>query len=170
MGSEMCIRDSARSGQVYQFSVGVKLEILFPNRSTVDFESNTASIIAKLQYGDVGFMFTGDSPKQIENYLVHTYGSGLESEVLKLGHHGSDTSTSEPFLKATGPEIAVVSAGKNNRYGHPNKAVLARLETEKIKVIGTPAFGDISFYSDGAGLWFETENPQPTQDYQKNLK
>ena len=154
----------ARSGQVYQFSDGVKLEILFPDRSAADFESNTASIIAKLQYGEIGFMFTGDSPKQIEDYLVQTYGdSRLESEMLKLGHHGSDTSTSRPFLKATRPEIAVVSAGKNNRYGHPSEAVLDRLKEEEITVLDTASLGDITFYSDGDRLWLETENSQLTQ-------
>ena len=130
---------------------------MFPEQDPEPLESNAASIIAQLQYGEIGFMFTGDSPQNIENYLAESHGASLESEVLKLGHHGSDTSTSPLFLDTVEPEIAVASVGEDNRYGHPSPAVLERLKDRGIQTLDTASSGDITFYSDGRQVWFETD-------------
>jgi competence protein ComEC len=144
----------ARSGQVFQLGDSVTLTILSPAADPSLLESNTASIVAKLQYGDVGFMLTGDAPIGIEEYLVRTYGKTLESEVLKLGHHGSKTSTSRVFLSAVAPEYAVVSAGRDNSYGHPHAEVVASVIDFGSQLKETKN-GRVTFVSDGKAIWQE---------------
>lgn len=121
-------------------SVGLKIkndkdifEILFPDISVKDFETNTASVVAKVFSQDKIYLLTGDSPQSIEKYLVYRFGDYLKSDVLKLGHHGSKTSSSENFLEAVNPQVAIISAGKDNAYGHPHKEVLDLLDDLGIK-------------------------------------
>lgn len=142
----------ARRGQRYDLGGGVVLEILFPDIDTTDMESNTSSIVAILIYGDTAFIFTGDSPKSIEEYLVLVEGEYLESDVLKVGHHGSRTSTAEDFLAEVQPTYAVVSAGKDNSYGHPHVEVTDLLFNYGVETISTAEVGNITFWSDGKGV------------------
>lgn len=128
---------------------GIYLSILFPNQDVSGWDKNDASIVAKLIYGDTSFLLTGDSPKGIENYLVYTDGPYLKTDVLKLGHHGSKTSSGEEFLQAAAPLYAVISAGENNSYGHPHKEVIDRLEKLNIPHLATYEEGTITFQSDG---------------------
>ena len=128
------------------------IDILFPDRDTDEWETNTASIVAKLVYGNNSFLLTGDSPTAIENYLSMIDGRNLKSDVLKAGHHGSRTSTSESFANLVSPEYAVISAGKNNQYGHPHKEVLDILEKIKSVILKTYENGTISFSSDGEAV------------------
>lgn len=127
------------------------LEVLFPVGDVSNFETNTASVVLKLIYKGKSFLFTGDSPQSIEKYLVKTLGERLNVDVLKLGHHGSRTSSSELFLGFTSPEYAVASVGKNNRYGHPHKEVLDLLKKLGINLLRTDKQGTIIFKSDGTG-------------------
>lgn len=131
---------------------GVYLDILFPDRNVDGVEANTASIVTKLVYGDTSFLFTGDSPKSIEKYLGGVNGAELNVDVLKLGHHGSKTSTSKEFLVCTTPQYAIISAGEDNKYGHPHIEVLNLLEEFGIKNIKTADGGMIIFESDGKEL------------------
>lgn len=149
--------DIARRGQVYDLGAGVKLSILFPDRDMSEAESNASSIVARLSYGDIDFLFTGDSPKGVEEYLVLVEGENLASEVLKVGHHGSRTSTSELFLDEVQPEYAVISAGKDNRYGHPHVKVTDLLFNKRVKMFSTAESGRITFYTDGFNLDYQTE-------------
>ncbi len=146
----------ARRGQVFDLGQGdtgrVELHVLFPDRDVNDVESNTGSIVARLVYGDTSVMLTGDSPKSIERYLVNLDGKALHSDILKLGHHGSKTSTTESFLGYVNPQWAIVSAGKDNSYGHPHKSVVDTVERFGIKIKNTAESGSISFESDGR-LW-----------------
>ena len=142
----------ARRGDVVDLGDGVVMEILFPDRNTEGFDPNVASIIAKVSYGDTSFLLTGDSPAAIEEYLVSLDGSGLDVDVLKLGHHGSKTSSGEMMLGAAGPRYAVISAGENNRYGHPHKEVLERLDQFGIPYLETSENGAIVFESDGTDI------------------
>ena len=98
-------------------------------------------------------MLTGDAPSSVERYLAATYGSLLESEVLKLGHHGSKNSSSDEFLAAVNPKYAVVSAGKNNTYGHPSPEAVARVKSHNIPIVSTIDQGRITFASDGHTVW-----------------
>lgn len=142
----------ARAGERIILDDGVVVEILFPNRNASGWETNTASIVARLSYGDKSFVFTGDSPQSVEKYLVGKNGGALKSTVLKLGHHGSRTSSSKVFLSAVGPEYAVISAGKDNKYGHPHKEVTELLAELKIPSISTAEQGTIIFKTDGSNL------------------
>ncbi len=139
----------ARRGQRYDLGGGVTLEILFPDTDPTDMESNTASIVARLTYGDIAFMLTGDAPKAIEEYLVLVEGEHLGSDVLKVGHHGSRTSTSEMFLDEVAPTYAVISAGKDNSYGHPHVEVTDMLFNAGIITLSTAEQGRVIFWSDG---------------------
>jgi len=145
----------ARRGMIFDLGEGVVLEILFPDRNPAELESNTASIVSRLVYGETEFLFTGDSPKSIEEYLVSISGSGLESDVLKVGHHGSKTSTAETFVSAVDPDFAIVSAGKDNRYGHPHAEVLGILDAYTIETKNTADVGSISVVSDGQEIFLK---------------
>ena len=92
---------------------------------------------------------TGDAPASIETYRASRYGEALQSDVLKLGHHGSKTSSAELWLGYVDPEYAVISAGCDNSYGHPHQEVLDRLERFGIKKVSTCGEGTIVFESDG---------------------
>lgn len=142
----------ARRGMSLNLGDGARLNILFPDRDTDGWETNTSSIVAKLAYGDTSFLLTGDSPLAIEKYLSMIDGRNLKSDVLKAGHHGSRTSTSESFASLVSPEYAVISAGKDNRYGHPHKEVLDILEKTKATILKTYEQGTISFISDGEAV------------------
>lgn len=139
----------ARRGQTFDLGGGVQLEILFPDVDTTSMESNTASIVARLVYGTTAFMLTGDSPKSIEEYLVLVEGEHLQSDVLKVGHHGSRTSTSELFLAEVDPAYAVISAGRDNSYGHPHLEVTDALFNYGVEAFNTADEGQVVFWSDG---------------------
>lgn len=142
----------ARAGQTLQLGASTTLTILSPAYDPTELNSNAGSIVARLSYGDIDFMLTGDIPQGVESYLVGTQASALEAEVLKLSHHGSDTSSASDFLAAVDPLYAVVSAGANNRYNHPHPAVLERVAATQADVVSTQS-GDIHFYTDGTQLW-----------------
>lgn len=139
----------ARRGMVVNFGDGVKLQILFPNQDVSKWETNRASIVARLVYGDTSFLLTGDSPTQIENVLINLDPRILDADVLKAGHHGSHTSTSLTYAEAVSPEYALISVGKDNPYGHPHKEVLDILEKVGSKILSTAERGTIKFETDG---------------------
>ena len=144
----------ARRGMSLNLGDGARLNILFPDRNTDGWETNTASIVAKLVYGNTSFLLSGDSPIAIEKYLSMIDGKNLKSDVLKAGHHGSRTSTSESFANLVSPEYAVISAGKDNRYGHPHKEVLDILGKIKSVILKTYELGTITFNLDGEVIRF----------------
>lgn len=142
----------ARRGMVINFGDGVKLQILFPNQDVSRWETNDASIVAKLVYGDRSFLLTGDSPIKTENILLKLNSVILDSDVLKAGHHGSRTSTSLAYAEAISPDYTVISAGKDNSYGHPHKEVLDILASVGAKIVSTIDSGTIKFETDGKTL------------------
>ena len=151
--SEGARRVVAQAGQTVQLGASTTVYLLSPLGNTRDWETNTASVVVVVKYGETEFMLTGDAPETIEKYLVNQHGTTLQSEVLKLGHHGSKTSSSEEFLKMVNPDYAIVSAGKDNRYGHPHQEVVERVLREDIKLINTAERGTIIFESDGEKVW-----------------
>ncbi len=142
----------ARRGQIVTLDASTTLEILFPENNPKDMESNASSIVLRLTYGESSFLFTGDSPKRIEEYLVLAEGEYLKSDVLKIGHHGSRTSTSEIFLDEVHPTYAVISAGRDNSYGHPHVEVTDTLFNAGVRILNTAEVGRITFVSDGEGI------------------
>jgi competence protein ComEC len=149
----------ARRGQVFDFGYGsagsTTLTILFPDRDPTNLETNVSSIIARLAYGDTSYLLTGDSPNEIEEYLVSLSSTTLKSTVLKAGHHGSKTSSAEAFVTAVDPTYAIISAGKDNSYGHPHKEVTDRLKAHNVIQKNTADEGSIFSVSDGNQVWFE---------------
>ncbi len=142
----------AQRGMSIVLDEGVVLTILFPDRNVSGLTTNDGSIVARLTYGLTSVMFTGDTTQKIEEYLVHLDGNYLDSDVLKVAHHGSKTSTSELFLAAVLPSVAVVSAGKDNRYGHPHAAVTGTLKSRSIPFLNTANDGTVIFVSDGRSV------------------
>ena len=136
-------------GDVMHLDEGVYLLTLFPLVEHQPSDLNDSSTVFKLIYGETSFMLTGDTGTSIEKYLAGIDGQLLDSDVLKIGHHGSDTSSSEVFLSAVSPDVAVISAGADNSYGHPHKSVLNRLSLLEIETVCTCDEGDIQFRSNG---------------------
>lgn len=103
-------------------------------------------------------LFLGDAEKNVEARLISAFRDSnpviLDSDILKVGHHGSKTSTSEEFLAAVSPEVAIISAGRKNRYGHPHQDVLDRLKEFGIEVMRTDRDGDIRLASNGLEYQF----------------
>lgn len=114
---------------------------------------NTGSIVLKLTFGSKKFLFTGDAQASNEKAMINKK-YDLSADVLKVGHHGSRTSTSQEFLDAVNPEYAVISAGKGNDYGHPHKPTMERLKAKKVKVYRTDESGTIICTSDGKNISF----------------
>ena len=139
-----------RSGEriILDRKSGVVIDILFPDQNTENWETNEASAVVLVSYGETKFLQTGDAPIEVEEFLVDLYGDQLRSQVLKLGHHGSNTSSSEKFLETVQPEYAIISAGVGNRYGHPHDEVIERVESMDIQILETAIMGTIVCQSD----------------------
>lgn len=114
---------------------------------------NTYSIVLKITFGNTKFLFTGDAQSSNEEAMINR-GYDLTADVLKVGHHGSHTSTSQEFLNKVKPEYAVISVGKGNDYGHPHKQTMDRLKAAGIKVYRTDENGTVVCTSDGSKISF----------------
>ncbi|HEY4476620.1 MAG TPA: ComEC/Rec2 family competence protein [Candidatus Paceibacterota bacterium] len=142
----------ARRGMRLELDENLRLEILFPDQDTTGWETNTASIVARLIYGETSFLLTGDSPLKIEKYLLSLDVQSLQSDVLKAGHHGSRTSTALEYAAAVDPDYVIISAGLKNRYGHPHQEVLDIFNRLGTVILRTDQWGTIIFRSDGRTL------------------
>ncbi|WP_409969856.1 ComEC/Rec2 family competence protein [Bengtsoniella intestinalis] len=129
------------------------IDILAVNSDT---DANNTSIVLKITYGETSFLFTGDAEYEAEQVLLNS-GTDLSSTVLKVGHHGSDTSTSYLFLREIMPQYAVISCGEGNSYGHPTDAVLSRLRDADVTLYRTDLQGDIICTSDGQTVTVTTD-------------
>lgn len=145
-------REIITSPEIITFGSGAEFDILFPTQDTAGWETNDASIVGKLVYGENSFLFTGDSPQKMEKYLVGKYGNFLDSDVLKVGHHGSKNSNSELFIGTVSPTYSVISVGLNNRYGHPSPEALAILKQFGSQILETIGQGMAELKSDGQNL------------------
>lgn len=136
-------------GDVVQLPGEAYLLTLFPPAKHSPDDTNDSSLIFKLLYGETSWIFTGDSPAAIEQYLARSDGKLLGADVLKVGHHGSDTSSSNIFLSAVSPRVAVISAGADNPHGHPTETVLNRLQDTGADIFCTCKSGSIKLSTDG---------------------
>lgn len=109
-----------------------------------DTGPNDTSIVVKMTYGDVDILLTGDAEEAEELYLVNKYNQALDVEILKAGHHGSNTSSILPFVEATSPDYVIFSAGEENNFGHPSLRVIRRFERQGAEIFRTDIQGDIS--------------------------
>ncbi|MFL5481074.1 MAG: DNA internalization-related competence protein ComEC/Rec2 [Gemmatimonadaceae bacterium] len=130
---------------------GVTVSFLAPDSTwTVGLKDpNLSSTIALIQYGTVRFLLVGDAEVEEENWLLEHYGDGLRADVLKVGHHGSSTSSSDAFLRAVRPSLALISVGAGNMYGHPSEDVLYALRRSGSEILRTDQAGTISIRTDG---------------------
>lgn len=134
-----------------QFSLGgASCTVLAVNTSS---DTNNSSIVLRIVYGSTSFLFTGDAEREVEQAMIDR-GVPLKSTVLKVGHHGSYTSTSYQFLWNVMPDYAVISCGKDNSYGHPHDEVLSRLRDADVYLFRTDLQGDITCTSNGSGVSF----------------
>lgn len=154
-----------RSGMVgmsFNLDDGVVLEVLFPEEVKLkDTRSdlNSNSVVARLTHGENCFLFTGDSEEPTERALVN---NGLgQCDVLKVAHHGSNHSSTNPFLNAVKPTIAVISVGTGNRYGHPGEETLDRLQAIGAEIYRTDTMGQVTLLSDKKKVTVETGKPRP---------
>lgn len=139
---------SAKRGDVIDLGGGAYLRVLYPDVDVATLESNDASVIVQLVYGETEALLTGDASDDIERRLV-AIDAHLESDILKLGHHGSKTSTAQEFLAVVKPQYAVVSAEHDNSYGHPHAEVIERVIAASSTIVSTAEEGTIVFESDG---------------------
>ena len=136
------------------YSLGsAEVEILAVNCGE---ETNDTSIVLMVTYGTTRFLFTGDAERNTEEAILAT-GIDLSAAVLKVGHHGSDSSTSYPFLREIMPQYAIISVGEDNSYDHPTDAVLSRLRDADVNVYRTDLHGDIYLTSDGQTVTITTD-------------
>lgn len=149
---EIPVRE-AKVGDIYELGTA-RLQILGPIEETD--EKNDMSVITRLTFGDRAFLFTGDAESGVEKQLVNS-GYPLSADVLKLGHHGSKTSSSSLFLKAVSPQCVIATCGAENDYGHPHREVLQRLESMGITLYRADVSGNIVITSDGETFKVSTE-------------
>ena len=143
---------TAKAGNTIIDTDDLKLVVLAPNQDS--YESlNNYSIVLKLTYKEKSFLFTGDAETLSEKEIT----GDVEADVLKVGHHGSRTSTSQAFLNKVNPSYAVISVGLNNDYKHPHQEVIDRLEKKNIKIYRTDQNGDIMFTTDGYNIDVKVE-------------
>lgn len=135
----------------------VNFQVLSPQPG-MESERNNGSIVLFTKIGGLTWLFTGDLEESGEEKLISRY-HNLKIDVLKVGHHGSKSSTSSSFLDRIEPKLAVISAGRNNRYGHPNKEILNSLDERRIKVLRTDVNGAITYYYKGDLGTFSTQMP-----------
>ena len=132
----------------------IEVMVLYPTRETVAHDSNDSSIVALIRLGDFQFLFTGDASTEVEAALVNQYDlSGID--VLKVGHHGSRTSTSHRFVEAVRPSYGLISAGVDNRYGHPHEEVIDALDG--VKILGTYETGMVELLIRGNRICIEAK-------------
>ncbi|MGL5648188.1 MAG: ComEC/Rec2 family competence protein [Clostridium sp.] len=130
----------------------INISVFYPPPNLITDNLNNYSAIIKIDFKDTSFLFTGDAEIDAHNYLYSNY-NNLDIDVLKLGHHGSKTSTTEEFLKFTTPSISIASCGENNNYNHPNKETIALLENFDIPLLRTDLMGTILLLSNGTDIY-----------------
>jgi competence protein ComEC len=151
-------RQSVQSGDVIFDFAPLFLYVLHPDSSFMAANPalrNENSVVIKISYGKTDFLFTGDIGYLAEDIILK-HSDLLQSEVLKVGHHGSRTSSKPAFLAAVRPQYAVISSGAFNRFGHPDHEVLQRLQSSAIHVLRTDISAALLFSTDGEQLILES--------------
>jgi competence protein ComEC len=145
----------ARRGQRIPFGTAT-VEVLHPVEPFLPGDLDENSVVVRLQYGQVSFLFTGDLGKVGEQSILSA-GLDVSATILKLGHHGSSTSSSPAFLKAVAPQVAVYQAGRDNPYGHPHREVVQAVAELGIPLYGTKTHGTVVIRTNGQGYTIETQ-------------
>ncbi|HPL28708.1 MAG TPA: DNA internalization-related competence protein ComEC/Rec2 [Anaerolineae bacterium] len=147
-------------GTTLDLGSGVRLQVLHPGDSPLAAtrsDSNNNGLVLRLSYGRASFLLTGDLEMEGEQQLLRQEDLALDATVLKVAHHGARTATTLRFLEAVTPQVAVISVGAGNSYGHPTAEVLQRLQAAGAQVLRTDECGDVEVVTDGEQLWVRTE-------------
>ena len=152
---------SPSPGDTIDFN-GLEIEVLGPQREYKDFNNN--SIVLKVNAGETAFLFTGDAEETAEKDILQA-GYDLQADVLKVGHHGSSTSSSQAFLQAVKPKYAVISVGVGNSYHHPEEEALQRLQSIGAEIYRTDLQGDIVCTTDGKNIAFNCNSVSGAEVY-----
>lgn len=155
-----------RAGMTRDLGDGITMSLLHPTSPSAR-NLNDASVVAKVNYDKVSFLFTGDAEAVSEKEMI-SRGTKLQSTVLKVGHHGSRTSTSPAFLNAVSPAVAVIMLGADNKYGHPHPETISKLTTAGVKIYRTDLHGTIVISTDGETITIQTENKSDLEPVSKN--
>jgi competence protein ComEC len=143
----------AKKGMRLDVGGGVYIDILFPDRDVSEWATNDGSVVARLTYGKTSIMLTGDAAAKTEKIILSENSQiQLASTILKVGHHGSRTSSSPQFVKAVSPQNAFISVGKDNTYGHPHQETLDTLAQMGAKIFRTDLVGTIIMKCDTINL------------------
>ncbi|NGT44298.1 MBL fold metallo-hydrolase [Clostridium perfringens] len=142
-----------KGGTVIDLGEGAKFEVFTPQKSEYE-ELNDYSPIMKLSFGDTSYLFTGDAEKLAEEEALAKYKTSLDSDVIKFGHHGSSSSSSNAFIEAVSPKYGIISCAKDNKYGHPHRETLDIIKKYNIKTFRTDTDGEIILTSDGKSINF----------------
>ncbi|WP_415336596.1 ComEC/Rec2 family competence protein [Clostridium perfringens] len=142
-----------KGGMVIDLGEGAKFEVFTPQKSEYE-ELNDYSPIMKLSFGDTSYLFTGDAEKLAEEEALAKYKTSLDSDVIKFGHHGSSSSSSNAFIEAVSPKYGIISCAKDNKYGHPHSETLDIIKKYNIKTFRTDTDGEIILTSDGKSINF----------------
>lgn len=152
---------SPSPGDTIDFN-GLEIEVLGPQREYKDFNNN--SIVLKVNAGETAFLFTGDAEETAEKDILQA-GYDLQADVLKVGHHGSSTSSSQAFLQAVKPKYAVISVGVGNSYHHPEEEALQRLQSIGAEIYRTDLQGNIVCTTDGKNIAFNCNSVSGAEVY-----
>lgn len=154
---------SIQAGMILQLEDGTVIRSFGPLQETVNqinVPQNDASVVLKVEMHHFSFLFSGDLPQTEEHKILDRYGANaLKSDVLKVGHHGSKTSTSDEWLQAVRPVISFISAGIHNRYHHPNADVLERIQSNKSNIHRTDENGELQFRCERGKIVTRAKNP-----------
>jgi len=150
-------------GETYVLTPTTNLTILNPTQPLQFTDQNDNSIVMRLQIGETSFLLTGDAEADAEHSMLSA-GLNLKSNVLKVGHHGSRYATTDQFLNSVSPSYAIISAGKDNPYGHPHPETIQRLLSHGVTTYGTFQSGTIIATANGTSIAFQ-ESPQPIPEF-----
>ena len=141
------------AGERLQFDPSTRIFVLQPEHEYRGGDLNNQSLVVKLCYGDRTMLLTGDAGTEVEHKLEFVCKDLLSSDVLKVGHHGSSTSSSDSFLRNVHPSVALISVGKLNKFKHPSRFVISRLRNLGIEIHRTDLEGAVIVQTDGRSLW-----------------
>lgn len=157
----------AQRDQTFMLTETANLTVFNPVQPLEFSEANDNSVVVKLEVGDTSFLFTGDAEADAEQSMLDA-GLDLQSDVLKVGHHGSISSTTQSFLDSVAPSYAIISAGVGNPYGHPHNETIEKLLASGVTIYGTFRSGTIVASTDGTSITFQ-DSPEPIPEFQSNI-
>lgn len=150
-------KENVYSGDVYSIEPQLRFEFFWPEADYKSESVNSNSVVFRMTYNDFRMLFTGDLGKEEEKTIIKD-DINLESYLLKVGHHGSKNSTSEEFLKSVNPQLAIISVGVDNKFGHPSQETIELLSSKRVKILRTDQMGRIELKSNGRNIYYKLEN------------